>query len=97
MGRVLIEGRSRPVTSAIVGLDTAGGALDRASVRYAARPHGDQRCADCNHFMANTHDGMRCSIVEGRIAAHGWCAMWAPVTARTAQSQTVAAAAMQAG
>ncbi len=80
MPRVLIEGRSRPFDKAVMGMafDLRGSeGLDRASVKYADRPHGVQRCAECTHVLAAAQ-GVRCSIVEGQVGLNGWCALWTP-------------------
>ena len=85
MGRVLIDGRCRQGTLPLRGgtLDGAGGgALDRAMVDYMERPHGEQRCAGCSHYLASALAGPQCDLVAGRIAPHGWCARFTvPATA----------------
>lgn len=52
----------------------ASGKVSQASVQYQAGPKGEQKCGDCLHFIAASGT---CKLVEGRIAAAGWCTLWA--------------------
>jgi hypothetical protein len=47
--------------------------VSQASVQYQAQPKGDQKCADCLHFIAESNT---CKLVEGQISPDGWCTLW---------------------
>lgn len=52
----------------------------KATMMYQDKPHGNQRCDNCIHFVPGktpTADGT-CAVVEGRISPHGWCVAYAP-------------------
>lgn len=55
------------------GAAAAAGKASQASVRYQAKPNGDQKCANCANFMAESGT---CRAVEGRISPEGWCVVW---------------------
>ena len=46
----------------------------QASVNYQAQPNEGRRCADCQHFIAESGS---CKLVEGQIVPDGWCTLWA--------------------
>lgn len=48
--------------------------VSQASVQYQRQPKGDQKCADCMHFIAASNS---CKLVEGSISPTGWCLLWA--------------------
>ena len=48
--------------------------VSQVSVRYQPQPRGEQRCANCMHFIA---DSNTCKRVEGTISPEGWCVIWA--------------------
>jgi hypothetical protein len=48
--------------------------VSQASVQYQTQPKGDQKCADCLHFIAESNT---CKLVEGNISPNGWCVLWA--------------------
>lgn len=48
--------------------------VSQASVQYQLQPKGDQKCADCLHFVAESNT---CNLVEGNISPNGWCVLWA--------------------
>jgi hypothetical protein len=50
--------------------------VSQASVQYQPQPRGEQRCANCMHFIA---DSNTCKRVEGTISPEGWCVIWANV------------------
>jgi hypothetical protein len=52
----------------------ASGKMSQASAQYQAQPKGDQKCADCMHFVAGSNT---CTQVEGQISPEGWCTLWA--------------------
>lgn len=45
----------------------------QASVQYQAQPKGEQKCADCQHFIAASNT---CAVVDGQISPEGWCSLW---------------------
>lgn len=47
--------------------------VSKASVQYQTEPKGDQKCADCLHFIAESNT---CKLVEGEINPNGWCQLW---------------------
>ncbi|MBJ3777434.1 high-potential iron-sulfur protein [Acuticoccus mangrovi] len=57
---------------------SAGRRVEKASVRYRATPHGDQLCGGCAFWLGPEAMSGLCSMVEGRVAAGAWCAIWAP-------------------
>jgi len=44
----------------------------KAAVKYQDKPNGDQQCSNCTHFTAPS----TCAIVEGAVAAQGYCIAW---------------------
>jgi hypothetical protein len=48
--------------------------VSQASVQYQTQPKGEQKCADCMHFIAESNT---CKLVEGEISPDGWCVLWA--------------------
>ena len=46
----------------------------QASVQYQQQPKGEQKCANCMHFIAESNT---CKLVEGKISPEGWCVIWA--------------------
>lgn len=47
--------------------------VPQASVQYQKRPQGDQKCAGCLHFIAESNT---CKLVDGSISPEGWCKLW---------------------
>jgi hypothetical protein len=43
-------------------------------VQYQTQPKGEQKCAGCQHFIAESN---ACKLVEGQISPDGWCILWA--------------------
>lgn len=48
--------------------------VSQASVQYQMQPKGEQKCANCMHFIAESNT---CKLVEGDISPEGWCILWA--------------------
>jgi hypothetical protein len=48
--------------------------MSQASVKYQTEPKGEQKCANCMHFIA---ESSTCKLVEGNISPNGWCIIWA--------------------
>jgi hypothetical protein len=46
--------------------------IAQAAVHYQATPKDDHQCDGCNFFIAPNG----CKMVDGDIAASGWCALW---------------------
>ena len=46
--------------------------VPQASVKYQAKPNGDQRCDNCMQFVAPNS----CQVVDGTISPSGWCSIW---------------------
>ena len=49
------------------------GKLSKAQVKYQEQPKGDQHCANCLQFVA---ESSTCMVVEGPISPQGWCTVW---------------------
>lgn len=66
-----------PAASPPTGSGSAGAPASakatQASVQYQAQPKGEQKCADCQHFMAASST---CAVVDGQISPEGWCSLW---------------------
>lgn len=45
----------------------------QAAVKYQTEAKGDQKCALCLHFIAESNT---CKLVEGQISPDGWCSLW---------------------
>ena len=43
-------------------------------VNYQEKPHGDQECAKCLHFLPPDS----CKLVASKISPNGWCSLFAP-------------------
>lgn len=52
----------------------AAGKMSQAQAQYQNRPKGDQKCAGCMHFVAESNT---CKVVEGTVSPEGWCMLWA--------------------
>jgi High potential iron-sulfur protein len=48
--------------------------IEKSLVMYQDKPKGAQQCSNCLHFQAPN----ACAIVDGEIAATGWCGAYAP-------------------
>lgn len=47
--------------------------VTQASVMYQSQPKGEERCAGCSNFIAESNT---CKLVEGQISPEGWCNLW---------------------
>lgn len=52
----------------------AAGKAPQASVQYQTKPKGEQKCGQCQHFIAGSNS---CKLVEGTISPDGWCSLFA--------------------
>ncbi len=52
----------------------------KASVKYQAKPHGDQECSKCRFFIPGKSPKKNgtCQVVEGSISPRGWCIAYTP-------------------
>ena len=48
--------------------------MSQAQVQYQGQPKGDQKCATCTNFIAESNT---CKVVEGQVSPEGWCIAWA--------------------
>jgi len=48
------------------------GKLSQVQAQYQDKPKGDQKCANCMHFVAPNS----CKVVDGTISPDGWCTLW---------------------
>ncbi|MBS0551392.1 MAG: high-potential iron-sulfur protein [Proteobacteria bacterium] len=62
------SGSSVPATT-----PAAPAKMAQDKVQYQTQPKGEQKCAACQHFNA---DSNTCKLVEGQISPNGWCALW---------------------
>ncbi|HKI15812.1 MAG TPA: high-potential iron-sulfur protein [Roseiarcus sp.] len=46
--------------------------MAQAAVKYQPDPKDGKQCDGCNFFVAPNS----CKMVDGNIAATGWCALW---------------------
>ncbi|MHB1189106.1 hypothetical protein [Thiobacillus sp.] len=65
---------SSPAPSADAAAPASTGKMTQASVQYQTQPKGEQKCAGCLHFIAESNT---CKLVEGQISPDGWCTLWA--------------------
>lgn len=65
---------AEPAAPAAPSAGPAPTKVSQASVQYQTQPKGDQRCANCQHFVAESNT---CNLVEGNISPDGWCVLWA--------------------
>jgi hypothetical protein len=56
------------------GATAQGGKLSQAQAKYQDQPKGDQSCANCIHFIA---ESSTCQVVEGKVSPNGWSMLWA--------------------
>lgn len=58
----------------------AAGKASKSTMMYMDKPHGNQDCSNCIHFVPGAKksaDGT-CTVVEGSISPHGWCVAYGP-------------------
>jgi hypothetical protein len=56
------------------GATAQSGKLSKAQAKYQEQPKGDQNCANCMHFIA---ESSTCQVVEGKVSPNGWSMLWA--------------------
>jgi len=68
-------GTSIAGAAAVIGTSTSALAakVSQLVVKYQDTPKGEQRCENCLHFEPPS----TCKIVEGTVAAQGWCMVYA--------------------
>jgi len=73
--RAILQGA---LVATIVGVAADGAAAQgkakQSLVQYQEKPKGNQECDNCVQWAPPDS----CKIVEGKIAAKGWCALYAP-------------------
>ena len=77
--RIVLRAGLAAIAAPVVAVALSQGAaaqqkLPKNLIQYQDSPKGDHLCANCTHFQPPN----ACAIVEGEIAANGWCAAWAP-------------------
>jgi hypothetical protein len=52
----------------------------QAAVKYQDQPHNNQQCSECMYFQPPSGGGAtgHCKVVQGDIAAKGWCMLFSP-------------------
>lgn len=48
--------------------------VSKQDASYQDQPNGQQRCAQCKHFVAPSS----CQVVIGTVVPNGWCRLFAP-------------------
>jgi secreted PhoX family phosphatase len=68
-------GASVTGAAAIIGISTAAQAakVSQKIVKYQDTPKGEQRCETCVQFEPPS----TCKVVDGTVAAQGWCTVYA--------------------
>ena len=67
------QGSATPEPAGQAVNQSAAVKVSQAQAKYQAQPKGDQMCANCANFIAPDS----CKVVEGKVSANGWCALWA--------------------
>lgn len=70
---LMSAGPTHPVPDRVSDAQADTTKVSQSSVRYQPQPRGDQKCANCMHFIA---DSNTCKLVEGTISPEGWCVIW---------------------
>lgn len=68
------EAGGAPRGGSAAGSPAQGGKLSKAQAQYQDQPKGDQKCANCMHFIA---ESSTCHVVEGKVSPDGWSMLWA--------------------
>ena len=74
--RGLFRGMAAVIAGAATLLTASGSAIAKMAQKaagYQQKPNGDQSCANCALFKAPDS----CTLVDGAIAAAGWCRFYA--------------------
>lgn len=72
--RLTLTGGAVLVGACAASAAQAGGKVAQKTVNYQPQPRGKARCANCAQFVAPSD----CKIVQGPVAADGWCSVYAP-------------------
>jgi High potential iron-sulfur protein len=75
LGSMLCGGLVAGVALPVIGSEIAKAQTKVAQkdVGYQATPKNDQKCSECQYFLA-PHG---CQLVDGDISPDGWCQLWA--------------------
>lgn len=61
-------------TTAVAPMEAAATPkVSKAVAHYQEQPKGDQQCANCANFIAESRT---CKVVDGPISPNGWCIYW---------------------
>lgn len=47
--------------------------VSQQEAKYQAQPNGDEKCANCAQFVADSNS---CKLVKGTIKPDAWCALY---------------------
>lgn len=47
--------------------------VSKAQAKYQEQPKGDQKCANCMQYIADSNS---CKLVDGKISSTAWCTLW---------------------
>ena len=70
--RTVLIGAAGAVPVLALMSSSAEAKMAQAAVKYQATPKDGKQCDGCNFFVAPNG----CKMVDGEIAATGWCALW---------------------
>lgn len=63
-----------PSGATATAAQASGKKATQAGVQYQLKPKGEQNCANCRHFIA---ESKACHLVDGEISSEAWCIIWA--------------------
>ena len=69
---VLLTGASLAASVVPDRIALAQQKASKSVMKYQDKPNGDKQCGNCQHFQPPAS----CGIVEGTVAAQGYCIGW---------------------
>jgi anaerobic selenocysteine-containing dehydrogenase len=72
--RAVVMAGAATAAVAVARVADAATKMSQKAAHYQDTPHGKARCDNCTSWAAP--DG--CKLVDGKIAAAGWCLLYAP-------------------
>lgn len=74
-GATITAGASALAIATLAGSPARAGAkFSQKMAQYRPTPKGGQNCGNCVQFEPTT----ACKVVDGKVAASGWCMLYAP-------------------
>ena len=72
-GAAIAGGSALALSTVLAATPAAAGMkLSQRAAGYQGNPKGAQSCATCKQFASPD----ACKIVDGKVAAAGWCSLW---------------------